>query len=805
MARTGTDRPPRSAEEATLASADAALYAGRYRVEEELGRGGMGRVVRARDLKLGRAVALKVLAPGRHDDQQRLRFEQEARAAGALDHPNILAVHDIGEHEGEPYIVTELLEGDTLRKRLSRGPLPPAEALELASQLASALAAAHAKGIVHRDLKPDNLFVTEEGRLKVFDFGIAKLLEGAGQGGDAGVHTATGALIGTPAYMSPEQITGQGADARSDIFSSGIVLHEMLTGRAPFGRGSTMETAFAILNDPPPPLPASTPDLLARVVARCLEKSPTARYANGADLLLELRAGPSPIPGRRRTSSSVPGAKPGGPRTLRAALLAAALAASIAAIAGYALTRVRTAAQAPAAPASIAVLPFVDMSAERDQEYFSDGLAEEILNSLAQIDGLRVAGRTSSFFFKGKNEDLRNIGRQLGVAHVLEGSVRKQGDRVRITTQLISVDDGFHLWSQTYDRGLTDVFAVQDEIGRAVSEVLKIKLLPRPRQSAAAQVVPPAAYNEFLLGRQLYNLGSKDGSRRSAEAFRKAIRLAPGYAPAWAALAFARYAWAYFFAETATDFRAAQEEAFAAAEKAIALDPADAKGYSSRGHLRSAYRYDWAGAQADFQRALALSPGDIGALHGNASVLASLGRIEEAIGTQRRLAELEPLSPRVFSMLGFLYTAVGEYALSGKAHDRALEISPDLPEAPFGQGTNALLQGQAQVALERFGKASLDYLRLTGIALAQEELGQRMEADLALRTLIDRFAGIAAYQVAQVYSWRGDRDRAFAWLERATAQHDPGVTYVKYDPLLKNLRGDPRYAELLKGMNLPAR
>jgi eukaryotic-like serine/threonine-protein kinase len=798
MGRPGRNGPETITEDVTLSSVSSALYAGRYRVEAELGRGGMGRVVRAQDLKLGRAVALKVLAPGRHDPQQRLRFEQEARAAGALDHPNILAVHDIGEHEGEPYLVTELLEGETLRATLSRGALTPGQAQEIAAQLASALAAAHAKGIVHRDLKPDNLFLTREGRLKVLDFGIAKLLEAPGQDAGAGVHTATGALIGTPGYMSPEQITGQPADARSDIFSCGVVFHEMLSGRAPFVRPSTMETAFAILHDATPPLPPSTPDAFAKVVARCLEKDPAARYANGAELLVDLRQGSSstPQPSTPEPRKPAQGRRP----RARAALIAATLAALVAA--GSLVLRWRMGAQ-PVESASIAVLPFADMSPTRDQEYFSDGLAEEILNALAQIDGLHVAGRTSSFSFKGKNEDLRSIGRQLGVAHVLEGSVRKQGDRVRITTQLIKVADGFHLWSQTYDRALTDVFAVQDEIGRAVTQALQVKLLPPGHRFAAAQGVSPEAYNELLLGRKFHNLGSKDGCKRAIEAFRKAVQLAPEYAPAWTALAFAQFNWAYFFAETSADFGAAQDEAFAAAEKAIALDPAYAKGYSVRGQLRSAFRYDWSGAQADFERAIALSPGDTGALQGVAGVLASQGRLKEAIAAQRKLADLEPLSPRVFSILGYLYKAAGEYDLARKAFDRALEIAPDLADAPFGQATSALLLGHAQEALELYGRTSLGYLRLTGLALAHQELGHRKEADESLHTLIDRFAGVAAYQIAQVYAWRRELDPAFTWLDRAYSQHDPGITYVKYDPLLRNLRGDPRYKALLSKMNIP--
>jgi len=796
MARPEGDRPQAKEGESTPASG-ATIYAGRYRIEEELGRGGMGRVVRARDLKLGRAVAIKLLGPGTHDEEQRRRFEQEARAAGALNHPNILDVHDIGEHEGEPYIVTELLEGETLRAALSGGRLQPEEAQDLGLQLIDALAAAHARGIVHRDLKPENLFVTQQGRLKVLDFGIAKLLETRDRKGDRPLKTVTGAVLGTPAYMSPEQIQGRAADARSDVFSIGLVLHEMLAGSSPFGGGSSPEVAYSILHDAPTPLPSSAPKLLQEAVARCLEKDPDQRYANAGELLRAIRGDrPAKLVAKRRRGSKRVG------RMLSAGALAVALG-----LAWYGATRGRSGGRAFKTAdllPSIAVLPFVDMSPEKNQEYFSDGLAEEILNSLAQLSDLHVAGRTSSFSFKGRNEDLRSIGRQLGVAHVLEGSVRKQGDRVRITTQVISVADGFHVWSQTYDRSLADVFAVQDEIGRAVAEALKIRLLGRTPSRSQAPEATPEAYNLFLIGRQFHNTGTKEGCRRASEAYRKAIGLAPSYAPAWASLAFSRHAWAYYFAETAAGFQAARDEAFAAAEKAIALDPGGAKGYSVRGLLRSAYRYDWTGAQADFERALAISPGDTSAMQGMAEVLACVGRLQEAIAMQRRLAELEPLIPRVHSILGFLYTASGEFQAARQAFDRALEIAPDLAEGPFGHGTLALLEGRAEAALETFGKCTVEYLKLTGQALALETLGRRAASDPVLDALIGRFASVAAYQIAQVYAWRGDRDRAFAWLDRAYEQHDPGLTYVKYDPLLRNLRSDARLPTFLKKMNLPA-
>ncbi|HYS09258.1 MAG TPA: protein kinase [Myxococcales bacterium] len=791
--RPGGDRPL-SGEERSAPEPGPRILAGRYRVEVELGRGGMGRVVRGRDLKIGRAVAIKLLKCCTGDLERRRRFEREARAAGALNHPNILNVFDVGEDDDEPYIVTELLEGETLRAALSRSILPVEDVQDLCLQLVDALAAAHAKGIVHRDLKPENLFLMADGRLKVLDFGIAKLVEA----GDGLPNTAPGTIFGTPAYMSPEQIQGRPADARSDVFSIGLVLHEMLSGSTPFGGKNSTEIAYSIVRDPPKPLPSSAPKQLAQAVARCLQKDPAARYANASQLLRAIQGDRGDARRRRPVASRR------GRRMLISGAVALALVLGLP-LAWYGAIRGRIGGkswQSAGLLPSIAVLPFVDMSPEKNQEYFSDGLAEEIINSLAQLSGLRVAGRTSSFSFKGKNENLRSIGRQLGVGHVLEGSVRKQGNRVRITAQVISVADGFHVWSQTYDRAFADVFAVQDEIGRSVAQALKIRLLARASRPRAEEASPDS-YNLFLAARQLHNTGTKEGCRRASETYRKALELAPGYAPAWASLAFARYAWAYSFAETPAAARKARDEAFAAAEKAITLDPRGARGYSARGHLKAAERSDWTGAQADFERALAISPGETSALEGIATVFATIGRLQEAIAVQRRLAELEPLIPRVHATLGFLHTAASEFPEARQAFDHALEIAPDLPDGSFGAGVLFLLEGRSEAALEMFGKCKVESLELTGQALALESLGRVADSEGALEVLTERFGGSAAYAIAQVHAWRGNRDEAFPWLDRAREQHDPRLASVKYDPLLRNLRGDPRRAAFLQKMNLP--
>ncbi len=454
---------------------------------------------------------------------------------------------------------------------------------------------------------------------------------------------------------------------------------------------------------------------------------------------------------------------------------------------------------------SIAALPLVNLSRDPDQEYFADGLAEELLNLLAKVPGLHVAGRTSSFAFKGKNEDLRSIGQKLNVATLLEGSVQKAGDRVRITMQLINAADGYHLWSESYDRKLTDVFAVQDEIAQAVVAALKLQLLPgqapttRDRRTSNLK-----AFNEFLLGREFFHRNNVDGFRRSKEAYERAVALDPGYAAAWAGLAMATF-WVADSGESVAAIKEGQDRAVAAAEKAIALAPELPDGYLARGFVRVPIQWDFDGSRADLERALALKPDDPDALNNYAGLIArSLGRFPEGIAAARRATELDPLNARVWFTLGSLLSVSGQLGLAREALNRSLEISPDQAFTPFPLGMTYLLEGKPAVAKDIFPRSSNEVFRLTGAALAEHDLGHLPESQRALDDLIARQGHGAAYQIAQVYAWRGETDRAMEWLERARAQRDGGLVLIKVDPLLRSLRGDPRYQALLKKMNLPA-
>jgi serine/threonine-protein kinase len=789
--------------------AAAFVLGGRYEIERELGRGGMGRVLLARDNRLGRRVAVKMLPAGVHTESALHRFELEARAAGSLNHPNILDVHDIGVWEGEPYIVSELLEGETLSDRLRRGTLSPQEAIGYAVQLGDGLAAAHDKGIIHRDLKPENLFLSRNGRLKILDFGIAKLVAHAPEQVDelpaSRPRTETGAILGTIGYMSPEQIRGEAVDERSDIFSCGMIFYEMVAGRAAFGRQTTIETGYAILNDDLPDLPDEVPAPFAEMVQRCSEKKPADRFQSAHALLLHLKDLAS-VPSRGQTAGDHPAKarralSRRSPRRSRA--LAGVLAAIACAAAAYLLYRFGPRINAPEVIPSIAILPFADLSPGKDVEYFSDGLADEILDALVNIKGLRVAGRTSSFSFKGKSDDVQSIARKLHVVAVLEGSVRKDGNWLRISAQLIDAVNGFHVWSKSFDRAPTGIFAVQEEISYAVVQALREHFhLEAHAAPALAPKTTDEAHARYLIARQLLNRGSADGYRRAMEAFEKTVKLDPSYAPAWVGLASAAYYWSNL-TEGPAEVERVRRRALAAADKAISLAPNLSEAWAARSYLRGLAEWDWEGAQKDLDTALRLNSGDAQVLRRLGVMLASLGRLPEALVAVRKSADLDPLATEAWDNLAYLANATGDYATARSASARALEIAPEQRYAATHGAVADLLEGNPARALAAFESSADEIFRLEGLAMAQHDLGHEPESQRALQALIGKYGDNSAFQIAQAHAWRGDRDRAFEWLERGYRDHDGGVGYVKVDPLLRKIRDDARYSALLRKMKLP--
>ncbi len=656
--------------------------------------------------------------------------------------------------------------------------------------------------------------MTKRGQAKVLDFGLAKRMPRAGPG-DAtatGVSqlTTPGSAMGTAAYMSPEQVLGKELDARTDLFSFGTVLYEMATGNLPF-RGDTANAVFdAILHKAPVSPLRLNPDLPAKleeVINKALEKDRNLRYQSASDMRTDLKrlkrdteSGLSPEVAAASQALAERSRK--ARRRWKILVPVGVLVAVLALAAAFWLGRGRRGSADTAAQAStpsIAVLPFVNMSSDKEQEYFSDGLSEELLNDLAKIQGLRVAARTSSFQFKGKTEDLRTVGEKLNVGTILEGSVRKEGQRVRITAQLINAADGFHLWSETYDRQLNDIFAVQDEIARSVAGSLKVTLLGGKTATPAAQGTNAEAYNAYLQGQYFFERPSKENLEKAISYYEQAIKLDSGYAPAWAGLAGARILQAgYGYVPVEEGYRKARE----AAERALALDANLAEAHAAMGGIKESYDWDWAGADASYQRALALGPGDARVIGSAAGLAATLGRFEEAMALYRRAVELDALSVPAHHTLGIQAYYAGRLQEAVVALKKALELNPENPAVHTALGRVYLAQAHPQEALAEMEQEPHPILRVYGLALAYHALGRKKEADAALAELIAKYQAHAAYQIAEVYAFRGEADRAFEWLEGAYAQRDGGLTGMKGDPLLKNLERDPRYAAFLKKMRL---
>ncbi|HET9597254.1 MAG TPA: protein kinase [Anaeromyxobacteraceae bacterium] len=756
---------------------------GRFELVQEVGRGGFGDVWEARDLELGRTVAFKALRVAGAGDVREERLLREAEAAARLSHPNIVTLHDVGRTEHEVRPVLELLRGETLARRLERGPLAAADAVRVALEVARGLAHAHAEGVVHRDLTAGNVFLCADGRVKLLDLGLAHAF---------GRRRVEG---GTPAAMAPEQWRGAPEDERTDVFAWGALAHRMLAGSAPFpddgGRSLLAGTAPPRLEVPPAPG-------LGELVARALERDPVDRPRDGAELLAALEAIREAVPRAPQRERSVRVRHPRG--RWRTALLVALGVATGAALALVAASRHLPSHGVRAA--SIAVLPFADMSPARDQEYFADGLSEAILEALTRVEGLRVAGRTSSFAFKGRNEDLRSIGQKLGVAHVLEGSVRKAGNRLRITAQVVDIATGFHVWSSTFDRELSDVFAVQDEIARAVVAHFRMNAAAASATARQLRTPDPEVYRQYLLARSHYASFSPEGFRKAVAAYRRALALDPGYAPAWGGVAIPLL----YTCEDEKDpvrRKAIQAEAAEAADQAIALDPDLAEGYTARGYIRDTYRWDWEGAEADFQKALALAPSDATTLRRYGLHQAAMGREDEAVSWGRRAAELDPIFPANWAALGSAYLVRGELGPARAAIQRARELAPSYV-TDGKEGVLLLLEGHPAEALAMFERTKDEEERTFGVPAALHALGRRAEARDAIAEAERRFGEDKPFDLAQIHALAGDPDAAFAWLERAFARRDEMLGNIRASPFLKPLRGDPRYAALLRRMGMPS-
>ena len=738
--------------------------AGRYAIQRELGQGGMALVFLARDLRHDRHVALKVLRPEISAEIGAERFLREIKLAAGLNHPHILPVYDSGDAGGLLFYVMPNMEGRTLRERLDRErQLSLEDALRITREVAAALDYAHRHQVVHRDIKPENILL-HEGAAMVADFGIGKALSDGGASA-----TRTGMALGTPTYMSPEQSSGDSnIDGRSDLYSLGCVLYEMLAGEPPF----TGPTAQAIISKrfaSPVPRVGVTRDLpegVEAAVTRALARTPADRFPTVADFGEALR------------------------------VLSVQTAASAH----------RTPTEAPRGATgqkAIAVLPLMNMSADPENEYFSDGMTEEIINALAKVTGLQVASRSSCFAFKGKEVNIRQVGEKLGVGSVLEGSVRKVGNKIRITAQLINVENGYHLWSETYNRQLEDVFAIQDEISRAIVDALKIRL-----GSDVDQLVVPTknleAYNLYLKGRFFFNRFTEPGLRKSLDFYQHVLLQEPGYARAYAGMADC-------WCALADDWIApddAYPRAKAAAQRALQHDPDLAEAMTSLGKVLCWYEWDFDGAERQLRRAVEVNPNYAEAHWAFGSALPAVGLLGEGVDEMRKALTLDPLYPQYSRWISRFLLYAKDYKGAIRQSEKTLELNEEYFQAYLDIGSAHLAQGQAERALEWFrkGQALESSVRSYDafIVRALAALDRRDEAEEILARLEDesKQTYIRAEVLAMGYAALEDRDRAFLCLERAFQTRSAGLIYLHLDPGYAALHGDPRFASLVQRIGL---
>ncbi|MGB2769724.1 MAG: protein kinase [Candidatus Zixiibacteriota bacterium] len=736
-----------------------------YRILKKLGAGGMGEVYLAEDSKLNRKVALKFL-PSQYasDEELKERFKREAQAAAALNHPNIITIYEVAEHESRPFIAMEYVEGKSLKDVVTKKGMSIDAVLDTAMQLCEGLAKAHQAGIIHRDVKPQNILIGKDGRVRICDFGLAKAKRDV-------TLTQAGSTLGTIAYMSPEQAQGKEADHRSDVFSFGVVLYEMVTGQLPFKGGHEAAVINSIVNDTPEPLArykSDAPEELQRIVGKAMEKNLQTRYQHvdelGADLKklkTELESG---VTKALETSGK--------------------------------------------ATPSVAVLPFANLSADPEQEYFCDGMAEDIINALTQLEGLRVVARTSAFAFKGKHEDIREIGRKLSVGTLLEGSVRKVGGRVRITAQLINVGDGYHLWSERFDRDLADVFAIQDEISLAIVERLKVKLLGDEKEKMLKRYTSNLeAYDLYLKGRYHWNRRTPESLEKAVAHFEKVIKKDPEYALAYAGLADC-----YSMLEQ-VDVLPAKEafpKAKALACKALEIDETLAEAHTSLAYVLWSYDWDWSGLEREFRRAIELNPNYATAHQWFAMALLYLGRTSEAVREIQRALELDPLSLIMNTAAGWVYMYAGQEEKAVKHAEGTLDIDPTFGFPHIILATVNERRGRYDEAVEGHLKAdsftgTLTRQEVTALRTAYASFGWAgyLRKRLEIKQPKAEQGKVPPYDIAWLCARLGDTERAIEWLKRAYEERNPGLASLLIDDVFDKLRSDPRFVELIKKMGFP--
>jgi TolB-like protein len=793
--------------------------AGRYEIGEPLGAGGMGVIYRAHDLQLDRDVALKFLSgENEHDENSRLRLLREARTVAALNHPNIGVVHEVSEDHGRLFMVMELVSGESLQRRIGAQGLPPATVTDWGIQIADALQHAHSRGVVHRDLKSANVMVTPEGRIKVLDFGIARMVADAvalgstgampksksfGSSGPGPTLTLEGTVLGTPQYLPPEVVQGRPADARSDLWSLGVLLYEMVSGRLPFPGGSIADLALAIVNREPEPLPATVPAGLRSVILRCLAKDPDRRYQNASEVRAALEA--------VRDSGAATIEMPAGARRRRRrwprVLMAAGVLVSLGSLAVLALTgHIRIEPSESAGNIrSLAVLPLANLSGDASQDYFADGMTEELITRLAAIDSLKVISRTSVMQYRGTARTIPQIARELGVDGIVEGSVVRAGDRVKITAQLIDAARDRHLWAESYERDMHDVLALQSEVAQDIAARVRLSLTPEQRARMAGQRIDnPEAYENYLQGRAAWNQASVPSMRAAIRFFERAIALDSTDARSYAGLADAYLLLTQVLGAMTFDEGLPKVREYA--ERALALDPDLAEANTSKAIVQIWIDHDWAGAERSLQRSFQINPGYAPAYIVHATLLGIVGEIDRSVDEAKHAVELDPRSTIAHFGIAWQYLLARRYDEALAAVDRIHRMDPSHVAANSLVARIYELRGELAKAVE----VSAVDPGWSGVAPITAELRRGLETggprgyweaylSASQRTPPARRSNAwMAYAELQL----GNRDQAFYWLRLAHRAHEGDMLWLRNSPLFDKLHGEPRFDSLLVANHL---